>query len=137
MKSIRILRSVILLLVCTNLLLLYKLYSKPKHPPRLSHIVKAEGALAKTLDKEMHRHHRAVVKWTQRQFELRQKLVHSQPKNEHSRSVLLDQISRCQRNIDSITIAHFDRVSELCTPAQEERFRKFRTQILQPPHLQR
>lgn len=135
MKSIRILRSAIILLICTNLFLLYKLYSKSKHPPRLSHIVRAEGALAKTLDKEMHRHHRAVVKWTQQQFVLRQKLVHSQPQNEHSRSVLLDQISKCQRNIDSITIAHFDRVSELCTPAQEKRFRKFRTQILQPPHL--
>jgi hypothetical protein len=137
MKSIRILRSAIILLVCTNLFLLFKLYSKPKHPPRLSHIVMAEGALAKTLDKEMHRHHRAVVKWTQQQFELRQKLVHSQPQNEHFRTTLLDQISKCQRNIDSITIAHFDRVSELCTPAQQKRFRKFRTQILQPPHQQR
>jgi hypothetical protein len=85
----------------------------------------------------MNRHHQAVVKWTQQQFELRQKLVHSNPQNEPFRTTLLDQISKCQRNIDSITIAHFDRVSELCTPAQQKRFRKFRTQILQPPHQQR
>jgi hypothetical protein len=137
MKNIRILRIAILLLVCANLFLLFKLYGKPKHPPRLSAIVKAEGALARTLDTEMNRHHRAVVKWTQQQFELRQKLVLSKPQNEQFRKELFGQISQCQRNIDSITIAHFDRVSELCTPAQEKRFRKFRTQILQPPHQQR
>jgi hypothetical protein len=137
MKSIRILRMVILLLVCANLFLMFQLYGRPKHPPKLSYIVKAKGTQAEKLDKEMHRHHRAIVKWTHKQFELRQKLVRSKQQDEQIRKALLDQISLCQRNIDSITIAHFDRVSELCTPAQEKHFRKFRTQILQPQHHKR
>ena len=129
MKSIRILRIVILVLVCINLFLLGQLYNKPKHPPRLSHIVKADGAQAQKLDKEMRRHHRAVVGLTQKQVALRQKLARTQKKDLHLRSALLDQISQYQRKIDSVTIAHFDRVNELCSPAQEKRFKKFQTKI--------
>lgn len=137
MKSIRILRLAILLLVCVNLFLLVQLYGKPKHPPRLSHIVKAEGAQAQKLDKEMRRHHRFVVGWTQQQVELRQKLARTQTKDAQVRNALLNQISQYQRKIDSITIAHFDRVNELCTPAQEKRFKKFQAKILEPLHPKR
>jgi hypothetical protein len=132
MKSIKILRIAILLLVCVNLFLLVQLYGKPKHPPRLSHIVKAEGAQAQKLDKEMRRHHRFIVWWTQKQVALRQKLARTQTSDLRMRSALLDQISLCQRAIDSITIAHFDRVNELCSPAQEKRFKKFQAKILEP-----
>lgn len=134
MKSIRILRLAILLLVCVNLFLLVQLYGKPKHPPRLSHIVKAKGAQAQKLDKEMRRHHRVVMEWTQQQVELRQKLARTQTKDAQVRSSLLDQISQYQRKLDSITIAHFDRVNELCTPTQEKRFQKFQAKILEPLH---
>lgn len=137
MKSIRILRLAILLLVCVNLFLLVQLYGKPKHPPRLSHIVKAEGAQAQKLDKEMRRHQRVVVGMTQQQVELRQKLARTQTKDAQVRSSLLDQISQYQRKIDSITIAHFDRVNELCTPAQEKRFQKFQAKILETLHPKR
>lgn len=132
MKSIKILRVAILLLVCLNLFLLAQLYNQPKHPPRLSHIVKAEGAQAQKLDKEMRRHHRIVVGLTQKQVALRQKLARTQTKDLYKRSALLDQISQCQRKIDSITIAHFDRVNELCSPAQVKRFKKFQAKILEP-----
>ena len=132
MRNIRFLRFAIFFLVCTNLLLLFLNYGKPKHPPRLSHIVEAQGKQAVQLDKEMHRHHRSVVKWTQQQFELRQKLANSNPNDALQRTTLLEQIAACQRNIDSITIAHFDRVEKICSPSQEKRFRKFRNRILQP-----
>lgn len=135
MKSIRILRLVILILVCANLFLLIKHYWKPKHPPKLSQVVRAEGAQARALDKEMHRHHRAIVKWTQKQYVLRQKLVQSKPQNEQIRKTLLDQISECQRTIDSTTIAHFDRVDALCTAPQKKRFHQFRKRLLQPQHI--
>ena len=69
--------------------------------------------------------------------ELRQKLARTQTKDAHLRSALLDQISHYQRKIDSITIAHFDRVNELCTPTQEKRFQKFQAKILEPLHPKR
>ena len=98
MKSIRILRLAILLLVCVNLFLLVQLYGKPKHPPRLSHIVKAEGAQAQKLDKEMRRHHRVVIGWTQHQVELRQKLARTQTKDALKivERKLVHWINRCQ-----------------------------------------
>jgi len=135
MKSIRILRMVILLLVCANLFLMFKEYWKPKHPPKLSQVVRAEGVQAQTLDKEMHRHHRAIIKWTQQQFLLRHKLVHSKPQDEQIRKNLLDQIAQCQRIIDSTTIAHFDRVDALCKAPQKKRFHQFRKRLLQPQHF--
>ncbi len=135
MKNIRILRMVILLLVCANLFLMFKQYWKPKHPPILSQVVQAADVQAQALDKEMHRHHRAIVKWTQKQYVLRQKLVHSKPQEEQIRKTLLDQISQCQRTIDSTTIAHFDRVDALCTAPQKKRFHQFRKRLLQPHHF--
>jgi hypothetical protein len=132
MKHIWILRTAIIVLVSTNLFLLFELFGKPKHPPRLSHIVHAEGKQAQQLDNEMRRHHSAVSKWTQRQFQLRQKLGRTKPQNKIIRNSLLDQIATCQRNIDSITLAHFDHVTELCNSAQEKLFERFRTQILNP-----
>jgi len=135
MKSIRILRMVIFLLVCANLFLLLKQYWKPKHPPKLSQVVSATGAQARALDKEMHRHHRAIVKWTQKQYMLRLQLVHSKPQNEQIRKTLLDQISQCQRTIDSTTIAHFERVDALCTAPQKKCFHQFRKRLLQPHHF--
>lgn len=135
MKSIRILRVVILLLICANLFLIFKLYGKPKHPPKLSRVVGAEGRQAQTLNKEMYRHHRAIVKWTQKQYVLRQKLVHSKPQDKQIRKTLLNQIAQCQRTIDSTTIAHFDRVDGLCTTHQKKRFYQFRKRLLQPHQL--
>jgi hypothetical protein len=130
MKHIWILRTAIIVLVSTNLFLLFELFGKPKHPPRLSHIVHAEGKQAQQLDNEMRRHHSAVSKWTQ--IQLRQKLGRTKPQNKIIRNSLLDQIATCQRNIDSITLAHFDHVTELCNSAQEKLFERFRTQILNP-----
>ena len=85
----------------------------------------------------LRRHHRVVIGWTQHQVELRQKLARTQTKDALVRSLLLDQISQYQRKIDSITIAHFDRVNQLCTPAQEKHFQKFQAKILEPLHPKR
>lgn len=135
MKSIRILRIVILFLVCANLFLIFKQDGKPKHPPKLSHIVRAEGLQARRLDKEMRRHHSAVQTSTKRLFKLRQSLANSNQKDTKHREDLLDQIAHLQRQIDSVTVVHFDRVDALCTAQQKKRFHQFRKRLLQPHHF--
>ena len=135
MKSIRILRIVILLLVCANLFLMFKHYGKPQHPPKLSHIVRAEGLQARRLDKEMRRHHSAVQTSTKRLFKLRQSLANSNQKDTNRREELLDQIAHLQRQIDSVTVVHFDHVDALCTAPQKKRFHQFRKRLLQPYHF--
>lgn len=132
MKSIRLLRILIMILLCTNLFLLFRLFNKPKHLPKLSYIVKAEGKQARLLDNEMNLHRKKVLKMEKKMFRLRQDLANTKPSECAQREGLLSKIASYQREIDSITIIHFDRVSELCTTAQKQYFKKFRLRILNP-----
>lgn len=132
MKSNRLLRIVIILLMSANLFLIFRLFNEPHHPPRLSRIVNAEGKQALQLDNEMHKHRRTILTWEKKLFRLRQKLVRTNASESQLRGQLLNQIALCQRAMDSVTLVHFDRVAASCTPAQEHKFKRFRTQILAP-----
>lgn len=132
MKNLRILRSAVLLLLCINLFLVYKHFSRPKHPPRLSEIVNAHGKHAQNLDNEMRRHHHFIKRAHFKQARLRGQLIHLGPLKMAQRKNLLQQIAAVQFDIDSATMSHFDRVEQLCSKKENLLFNQFKRRIIQP-----
>lgn len=132
MKNLRILRSAVLLLLCINLFLVYKHFSRPKHPPRLSEVVNAHGLHAEELDNEMQRHRHFIKRAHYKQVKLREKLIHVSPLKGARRQILLQQIAALQFDIDSATISHFDRVEKLCSNKEKHLFQQFKRRIIQP-----
>ena len=135
MKISRGIRWIILLLMCSNIIILFlflRAKQRQPHMPRLSHIVAAEGKQAQLLDTEMKRHQYCILKIRQSQFRIHQKLANSMPKDVQLRSKLLDELAINQRKIDATNLAHFDRVASLCNAKQREKFRAFQMRILEP-----
>lgn len=105
------------------------------HPPKLSVVVNAKGAHAKALDAEMRKHRIQVLRARKSQLKLRQRLIQTQPFDAAKRRELLQQIATLQFQIDSITICHFDRVHNLCTSRENQKFDDFKKRIIQPKDL--
>ena len=132
MKNLSILRSAVLLLLCINLFLVYKHFSRPKHPPRLSSIVGAQGEHAQELDNEMWRHRHFIKRAHYKQVKLRGQLIHLSPLKAAQRRNFLQQIATLQFDIDSATLSHFDRVDQLCNKKEKHLFQQFKRRIIQP-----
>lgn len=132
MKNLRILRNAVLLLLCINLFLVYKHFSRPKHPPRLSAIVGAKGEHAQELDNEMWRHRHYIKRAHYKQVKLREKLIRLSQMKAAQRKIILQQIATLQFDIDSATLSHFDRVEQLCNKKEKHLFQQFKRRIIQP-----
>lgn len=132
MKNLSILRSAVLLLLCINLFLVYKHFSRPKHPPRLSEIVNAHGKHAQNLDNEMWRHRHFIKRAHYKQVKLREKLIRLSLMKAAQRKIILQQIATLQFDIDSATLSHFDRVEQLCNKKEKHLFQQFKRRIIQP-----
>lgn len=135
MKITRSIRWIILLLICSNIIILF-LFIRSKHRqphmPRLSQIVEAKGKQAQLLDAEMRHHQNCILKIRQNQSSIHRQLANTLPNDTQFRSKLLDELAVNQRKIDSINLLHFDRVASLCNSIQLEKFRAFRMRILEP-----
>jgi hypothetical protein len=120
------------MLLCINLFLVYKHFSRPKHPPRLSSIVGAQGEHAQELDNEMWRHRHFIKRAHYKQVKLREKLIRLSLMKAAQRKIILQQIATLQFDIDSATLSHFDRVEQLCNKKEKHLFQQFKRRIIQP-----
>jgi len=132
MKNLSILRSAVLLLLCINLFLVYKHFSRPKHLPRLSEVVNAHGLHAEELDNEMQRHRHFIKRAHYKQVKLRGQLIRLSLMKAAQRKIILQQIATLQFDIDSATLSHFDRVEQLCNKKEKHLFQQFKRRIIQP-----
>ncbi|MEN9699471.1 MAG: hypothetical protein RLZZ301_669 [Bacteroidota bacterium] len=135
MKTSRFYRWIIGCLLASNLFLVFRMLHHEKHhphPPRLSRLLHAHGAQAKKLDAEMHWHHSRVFQLRKQQLKARKQLIALPANATKQQGQCFATIAAKQRQIDSITLVHFERVSALCTPKQRQQLTHFQLQLLHP-----